>query len=742
MSLFNVPVHIFPKAIENSIMKRQVVTGLLLVSVAGISFGQSRLSVGDRIEMAARVEAMVKSDRKYTRADAPVGLLIKYADDATLDRLREIGTEVTVYPGNVAGVRTPAGKVNDVMSAKGVVSGSLMHKMEMHNRYARNYSRMNYVRSGRDLPQGYDGTGIITGIYDTGLDIQNPNFRDSTGNRRISEVYSYPEGEGTPNIYSGKNLDAFTTDTEKESHGTHVLGTMSGSFISRAEGAEDLRGMAPGSEILIATGQGYDSQILDAAFQIGKYSSQSGKKAVMNISWGSNDGPHDGSDEFTFSLNAVADLFDMLICMSAGNERQQPIAMLKDLNEESSTATLVLEVGSDPEYTCNQAYGPLKIYGRDDTPFEVEIQIIDINNPDRPIYTRNLRENRETYVAAGDFIDEFISGYDSDVVLKEESLFNEVYKDSFIGGALGVDAANGRYCADMFACLTAIEGVDSPYRIKIIVKGTPGQKIFAYSGSSSWMKFNTRLGDRITGEGTNSSIACGPNTLSVGSYVSSSPAEAGYGNAKTRTISYFSSYGPTLDGRYVPELCAPGQVLNSTRNRYLKSGYRVTVTYKDDLSGDNVEYAYSAGTSMAAPVVTGTAAVLRQINPHLSYRDIKRIMIETCDDPKYVEEKGWGAGQMNSWKAAMEIAKNAGVKGNIVDELGILVNRESNGKWNIVVPAAADIRADLYDMSGMKVDSAMASGSSMIYDGSHLGNGVYILCIVSDNKTKRIKFAR
>lgn len=66
-----------------------------------------------------------------------------------------------------------------------------------------------------------------------------------------------------------------------------------------------------------------------------------------------------------------------------------------------------------------------------------------------------------------------------------------------------------------------------------------------------------------------------------------------------------SSSGPTADGRMKPEICAPGTNLPATRSRACSAqGW--------GLADPLPNYMYNGGTSMAAPLVTGALALLRQ----------------------------------------------------------------------------------------------------------------------------------
>ncbi len=90
------------------------------------------------------------------------------------------------------------------------------------------------------------------------------------------------------------------------------------------------------------------------------------------------------------------------------------------------------------------------------------------------------------------------------------------------------------------------------------------------------------------------------------------------------TVAFYSSIGPTLDGFHKPDLVAPGRKVVSLR---------VPSSFLDTLLPDRVtgaSYFRLSGTSMSAPVVAGTTALMLQRNPGLKPNQVKYILIQTA----------------------------------------------------------------------------------------------------------------
>jgi serine protease AprX len=115
-------------------------------------------------------------------------------------------------------------------------------------------------------------------------------------------------------------------------------------------------------------------------------------------------------------------------------------------------------------------------------------------------------------------------------------------------------------------------------------------------------------------------------------------------------LATFSSRGPTLaDGAAKPDLVAPGvgiqslsdpdSALYATQAAYLLAG-TVPTTY--------LPYLSQSGTSMAAPVVAGTVALMLQANPDLTPNAVKAILQFTAQQYAGYDALSQGAGFLNA----------------------------------------------------------------------------------------------
>ena len=125
-------------------------------------------------------------------------------------------------------------------------------------------------------------------------------------------------------------------------------------------------------------------------------------------------------------------------------------------------------------------------------------------------------------------------------------------------------------------------------------------------------------------------------------------------------IAPFSSRGPTaIDAADKPDIIAPGVGVASTADP-------ASVLFATHGSGRiwgsvttaSEPYLSLSGTSMAAPIVAGTVALMLQANPSLDPADVKSILAATADRHPDADARAQGAGFLDA-RAAVEMAASA-----------------------------------------------------------------------------------
>ncbi len=114
-------------------------------------------------------------------------------------------------------------------------------------------------------------------------------------------------------------------------------------------------------------------------------------------------------------------------------------------------------------------------------------------------------------------------------------------------------------------------------------------------------------------------------------------------------VAEFSSRGPTPDGFPKPDLVAPGTTIVSTRAR------GTTIDELRPAARVGEHYFKGTGTSQAAAIVSGVAALMFDVEPSLDPDTVKAILMGTTD-PSLAGAKGGGTGLVNA-AAAVRAAR-------------------------------------------------------------------------------------
>lgn len=121
---------------------------------------------------------------------------------------------------------------------------------------------------------------------------------------------------------------------------------------------------------------------------------------------------------------------------------------------------------------------------------------------------------------------------------------------------------------------------DNLYHVGLMVEAGSEARVDAYSTSMSQFAVSS-LGvvDKPDANGSVSSLACGKNTICVGSFTSrvewvnlEGQKYQYTGKDLLNRGSYFSSWGELADGRKLPHITAPGMGINSSYSSYFVEG--------------------------------------------------------------------------------------------------------------------------------------------------------------------------
>ncbi|HRI46780.1 MAG TPA: S8 family serine peptidase [Ignavibacteriaceae bacterium] len=179
------------------------------------------------------------------------------------------------------------------------------------------------------------------------------------------------------------------------------------------------------------------------------------------------------------------------------------------------------------------------------------------------------------------------------------------------------------------------------------------------------------------------------NTLTVGAV---NDLIYGYTGPSSVSMSSFSNWGPTDDGRIKPDLVANGISLNSSTN------------------SSNTAYASLSGTSMSTPNVSGSIGLILEhqqnlhgsANPLKGYQ-LKSLLLHTCDEagqnpgPDYVF--GWGL--LNTFSAVQLISFNAHLGNNQLIK-DVVVQQGTTYEYQVVSDGKQPLKATIswFDLPG------------------------------------------
>ena len=452
---------------------------------------------------------------------------------------------------------------------------------------------------------GLNGAGVLVGDVDSGIDIHHGDFQDPSGLSRILYLWDQnnttsvvpPSGYTVGHEWLKADIDGglcTETDASAPGHGSHVMGTIAGDGSKSTAVVYQYAGMAPKANIAMVATTFYDTDILDGVNYIFQKATALGENAVVNLSLGSQYGPHDGSDAFEMGLDALSGP-GRLICVAAGNDAGTNIhgGMLVPAAGDSMKFTITGGTTNGRGCEFNGWYNaPDSMTVKLRSPGNLIITLAPgtsygVQSATTGWPTNNTGVNGRVYIENG--------------ISTSSNGAREIYLIMQASGT-GTGGLTGTWT--VYCVPTSMSG--------------PTSRVDMYRDYVS----TTSLGAVFSLKNTNDHMvaepACARNVVTVGAFQSrynwlscagGTYYYTGTTSAGTGAICSFSNVGPTRDGVLKPEIVAPGSAIISTLSADLTSTYTACGTGN---VGDGPAHQLMSGTSMATPYVAGAVALLFQ----------------------------------------------------------------------------------------------------------------------------------
>lgn len=555
--------------------------------------------------------------------------------------LRAQGMEVNTVAGSWMTVRCPLGLLEALLRTEGISRVRVSEPVApLMDKSAADVAAVGVRTRTASGFSGRTGKGVVVGIVDTGVDLDHADFRAPDGRTRLLSVWDQTQSGTPPSGYTyGVEADSARINAggfgerDTDGHGTHVLGIAAGNGSATGNGqpAYTYIGMAPEADVIAVKTDFSATGIVDGVSYIFARAAALGKSAVVNLSLGTQDGPHDGTDPMDLMLSALTGP-GRIIVVAAGNDGAREVhghVAVSGATDALMTVTLPTYTplaGASNDYLLFSGWYP----GADSVgvtittpggsvigPVSTGAERADIATPDGTVGLYNAVSSPTN----GD-----------------HELYVEIYD-----AAENVPPKTGTWQFRFTASAAPLPGAVDLYLYASKLGGS-GQARFATGRMVDGVVSSPGSADSVITVAAHSTRD-GWDGLD-GAHHSYNPLPV-YG-----TLAYFSSHGPRRDGAQKPDLSAPGHGVISSKSAAYNPGLAGTAT-------DGVHYVNS-GTSMAAPHVTGAVALLladpvwRDASPS-AIRDRLRTTARTDSATGVTPNLAWGHGKLDIYRATAPV---------------------------------------------------------------------------------------
>jgi len=529
---------------------------------------------------------------------------------------------------------------------------------------------------------GLTGSGVVVAIVDTGLDVSHPDLRTQDGKSRVRYLIDFsrkaadrqPELEeeyGCSSdtdcaIYSNEDLDELSSNeltgdepTDTFGHGTHVASLAAGNGL--ASKTPRYVGVAPEATLFGArvsrAGDGaiHDADILQAVRFIFEQAERLGMPAVVNLSLGSDFGPHDGSSPLEQGLASFVgpEHPGRAIVVAAGN-----------------SGNLYAGIGTgQPE--------PFGIHTEVHVPRESPVEIPLMT----PTEALGAKRGATVYVWLG-----FRPGDEVSLAVEHDGERwipdiapgqSTTYSGSGYEGTVFNGPTDDETSIDVgpHNAVLVIDGDFRPgtvFTLRLSGHGTVNLWVQSAGGASQDTSVGALL-PRGEKQGTINIPASHPDLIAVGATVNRNHWRDSKGKSflvgqddgsddllALDGTATFSAAGPNALGVMKPDIVAPGMYVigamsaaadprsNGGSGVFASQGRCGTPDYECFVIDDR-KHAVTSGTSMSAPLVAGAIALLLQRRPELSQGQLRALLQAGARQPTgaILAEQQTGPGELD-----------------------------------------------------------------------------------------------
>ena len=682
-----------------------------------------------------------KNGIEYTK------LYIKVDENYSKSQVENLGCKELVKTKSVALLSVPINQIEQLSAFDFVELIEIAKQPKPLLDKALSSSNVDMVHQGEGLDCSYFGEGVIVGVLDWGFDFTHPMFFDENWNPRIKRAWIPYFMEKPPaNFENGflvttaDELFDIMYSSSDSYHGTHVLGIAAGSKVVGQRNTYS--GIASKSDIAVVelgyrekNYYYYNITAIEGLSYLFQYADSVGKPIVVNMSFGWTGYSCDGMNLSSIQMREVIEEHSpngKIIVTSAGNAGSVNMHFENDFSN-------IKTVESGLPIDNNNTSPYFTAMGEIGEEFTATIKIVDSNfktiSDSIIISTSDAIGRYDTLFGINNqslkFILYIYAGY---------SYLNE--KPAMVVFLYDILSGSSNYKKNKEYMFIRLTGTSGNIHCWNQANGNNGGNFIVFTPN-----VNPDSKYTISTPGTEEEV------ITVGAYVTRDTIVSFIDditptNGVVDSIARFSSKGPLTDGRVKPDITAPGSQVYSAYNHFdntfTNENKQKYIVDKVDNSYDNFhEFLSAQGTSMSAPMVTGIVALMLEVNPKLTQKEIKDIIRITAINDQYTgnakENKStiWGWGKIDAHAIMKHLTLGVEEEQDFI--FNIFPNPITNGNTNIQVDNTTGMPyvINVFDETGKLVYLSSIESEKQI-DLSKLPSGTYFIKL-HNHKAKSIQ---